>query len=103
MRPPAFFTSRIISAMRATLPSTRRSDETSLLMKAKPRRSRSRNSGVTRMPPWPQITGSPALTSRSLRHSAVSPATTITASMRCFSTSTHCPPTRTWVRWLVVE
>ena len=38
-------TSRIIAAMRATLPSTRRSDETSLLMNAKPRRSRSRNSG----------------------------------------------------------
>ncbi len=50
--------------MRATLPSTRRSDETSLLMNAKPWRSRSRNSGVTRMPPWPQITGSPALARR---------------------------------------
>ena len=47
--------------MRATLPSTRRSDETSLLMNAKPSRSRSRNSGVTRMPSWPQTTVSPAL------------------------------------------
>ncbi len=60
MRPPAFLTSRIIAAMRDTLPSTRRSDETSLLMNAKPWRSRSRNSGVTRMPSWPQTTGSPA-------------------------------------------
>ena len=51
----------------ATLPSTRRSDDTSLLMNAKPRRSRSRNSGVTRMPSWPQTTDSPAFTSRSLR------------------------------------
>ena len=57
MRPPDFFTSRIICAMRATLPSTRRSDETSLLMNAKPRRSRSRNSGVTRMPSCPHTIG----------------------------------------------
>ena len=72
MRPPDFFTSRIIAAMRATLPSTRRSDETSLLMNAKPRRSRSRNSGVTRMPSCPQTIGSPALTSRSFRHAGAS-------------------------------
>ena len=56
--------------MRPTLPSTRRSDETSLLMKAKPSRSRSRNSGVTRMPSWPQTMSSPACTSRSLRQHA---------------------------------
>ena len=70
MRPPPAFTCRIMSAIRATTPSTRRSDETSLLMNAKPRRSRSRNSGVTRMPSCPQTTGSPARTSRSLRHDA---------------------------------
>ena len=39
-------TSRIIAAMRATPTSTRRSDETSLVMNAKPWRSRSWNSGV---------------------------------------------------------
>ena len=39
-----------LAAIRLTLTSTRRSDDTSLLMNAKPRRSRSRNSGVTRMP-----------------------------------------------------
>src|SRR4030095_6097409 len=60
MRPPAFFTSRIIAAILATLPSTRRSDDTSLLMNAKPRRSRSRNSGVTRIPSVPQTPGSSA-------------------------------------------
>ena len=103
MRPPAFLTSRIIAAMRATLPSTRRSEETSLLMNAKPSRSRSRNSGVTRMPSWPQTTGSPAFTSRSLRQTGRPPETTMTASIRCFSTSIQRPPTRTWVRWLVVE
>ena len=30
-----------------------------MLLTAKPWRSRSRNSGVTRMPLWPQMTGSP--------------------------------------------
>ena len=45
---PRALVSRIIVAMRATLASTRRSDETSFDMNAKSPRSRSRNSGVTR-------------------------------------------------------
>ena len=53
---------------RATPASTRRSDETSLVMNAKPWRSRSWNSGTTRMPSTPQTTASPLRTSRSLRH-----------------------------------
>ena len=56
MRPPAAFTSRIIVAMRETPTSTRRSDEISFVMNAKPCRSRSRNSGLTRTPPTPQTT-----------------------------------------------
>ena len=55
--------------MRETPTSTRRSDEMSLVMNAKPWRSRSRNSGVTRMPSTPQTTASPPCTSRSLRQS----------------------------------
>ena len=53
--------------MRETLTSTRRSDEISLRMNAKPLRSRSRNSGVTRMPVEAADDASPARTSRSLR------------------------------------
>ena len=49
-------TSRIIAAMRATPTSTRRSDEISLVMNAKPWRSRSWNSGMTRTPATPQTT-----------------------------------------------
>ena len=103
MRPPARFTSRIIASTRATLTSTRRSVDTSFTMNAKPSRSRSRNSGATRTPPTPQTTASPAATSRSLRQTARPSSTTTTASMRWRSTSSHAPPWRTQVRWLVVE
>ena len=54
----------------ATLPSTRRSDEISLAMKAKCCRSRSWNSGTMRMPSVPQTTWSPFRTSRNLRQLA---------------------------------
>ena len=66
--PPVDFVSRNISAMRPTLASTRRSDETSLFMNANPSRSRALNSGTTRMPSRPHTTRSPARMSRSLRH-----------------------------------
>ena len=87
--------SRIIAAMRATLASTRRSDEISLVMNAKPGRSRSRNSGVTRMPSRPQTTRSPARTSRSLRHSARPVSTTIDGVHALPLDLEPAPPTRT--------
>ena len=65
-RRPAFV-SRIIAAMRETPTSTRRSDEISFVMNAKPSRSRSWNSGTTLTPSTPQTTASPARTSRSFR------------------------------------
>ena len=70
IRRPAARVSRISVAMRPTLASTRRSDEISFDMNAKSPRSRSRNSGVTRMPSRPQTTRSPARISRSFRHEA---------------------------------
>ena len=66
--PPAARMSRIIAAILPMLTSTRRSDEISLVMNAKPWRSRSRNSGTMRMPSLPQTMRSPTRTSRSLRH-----------------------------------
>ena len=58
-RSPRAFVCRIMAAMRDTLTSTRRSDETSFDMNAKSPRSRSRNSGVTRNPWRPHTTRSP--------------------------------------------
>ncbi len=92
-----------MSAMRATPVSTRRSDEISFVMNAKPWRSRSRNSGTTRMPSTPQTTASPAFTLRSLRQSARPSSITMTASMRWYSACSHWPSWSTKVRWLVVE
>ena len=102
--PRAFGLRGSSAAMRDTLTSTRRSEETSFDMNAKSPRSRSRNSGVTRSPCRPQTTRSPTRTSRSFRHTAVpSGATTMTASMRCRDTGIQRPSTRTSVRMLVVE
>ena len=70
MRPPACLTARIIAAMRDTPTSTRRSDEISLVMNAKPWRSRSWNSGTILMPWMPQTMASPLRISRSLRQTA---------------------------------
>ena len=100
MRPPSALTSRIIPTTRDTLTSTRRSVETSPVMNANPRRSRSWNSGRTRMPSSPQTTRSPARTSRSLRHAARPSRTTTTASIRWPSTSTH-PPAVAYLRPVV--
>ena len=57
----------MIAAVCCTAVSTCRSDEMPLLMKANARRSRSFDSGNTRMPRMPTTTWSPALISRSLR------------------------------------
>ncbi len=86
-----------------TAVSSCRSDETPLLMNANASRSRSFDSGTTRMPRMPTTTRSPWRRSRSLRQTARPSSTTIIASMRWFSTSTHLPACRTSVRWLVVE
>jgi hypothetical protein len=83
--------------MRVTPTSTRRSDEISLVMKAKPSRSRAWNSGTILMPWMPQTTASPARISRSFRQTARAPSMTIAASMRWWSTGTHRPPMRTEV------
>jgi putative ABC transport system permease protein len=74
-----------------------------MVMNAKPSRSRSRNSGVTRMPSTPQTIASPLRTSRSFRQIARPSSITITPSIRCRSTSSHAPRCRTDVCWLVVE
>ena len=55
----AAFISRIMAAMRETPTSTRRSDEISFDMNAKPWRSRSWNSGITRTPATPHTTRVP--------------------------------------------
>src|SRR4026207_1432112 len=52
--------------MRVTPTSTRRSDEISFVMNAKPWRSRSWNSGTILMPWMPQTKGSPSRVSRGL-------------------------------------
>ena len=103
IRPWSRLISRIIAAILAMLTSTRRSDEISLVMNAKPWRSRSRNSGTMRMPSLPHTIGSPVRTSRSLRQEAWPSRMMITASMRWLATSIQRPPWRTTVRWLVVE
>jgi hypothetical protein len=66
-----------IAAMRETPTSTRRSDEISLVMNAKPWRSRSWNSGTILMPWMPQTIASPLRISRSLRQIARGPSITI--------------------------
>ena len=101
--PPRARVSRSIAATRVTATSTRRSDDTSLLMKPKVGLSRPCRSGRTRMPCMPHTTRSPAFRPRSLRHSSRSASTTMAASIRCRSTGRHCPPMSTCVRWLVVE
>ena len=70
MRSPACLAARIIAAIRDTPTSTRRSDEISLVMNAKPWRSRSWNSGTILMPWMPQTIASPLRISRSLRQIA---------------------------------
>ena len=93
MRPPAALTSRIIAAMRATPTSTRRSDEISFVMNAKPWRSRSWNSGITRTPAdAADDRDRRSRTSRSLRQTRALPSMTMTASIRCCSTSIQWPP-----------
>ena len=69
MRSPPCLAARIIAAMRVTPTSTRRSDEISFVMNAKPSRSRAWNSGTTLIPWMPQTTASPARISRSFRQS----------------------------------
>ena len=94
---------RIMSATRATTVSTRRSEETSLLMKPNVGLSRDCRSGCTRMPCIPHTTRSPFLMSRSFRQVSCPSSTTSAASMRCRSTTIHLPLSVTAVRWLVVE
>jgi hypothetical protein len=78
--------------------------EMPLVMKAKARRSRSLDSGTTRMPRMPTTTRSPLLdVAEFAAGGAAFGETTTSASMRWFSTSIHFPALRIRVRWLVVE
>ena len=73
---------RISAAVWRTAVSTWRSEEMPLDMKAKARRSRSFDSGTTRMPFMPVTTSSPARMSRSRRQIGEPSCHTISASMR---------------------
>ena len=74
-----------------TAVSSWRSEEMPLLMKANASRSRSFDSGTTRMPRMPTTTRSPWRRSRRRRHAARPPSITTIASMRWFSTSIQRP------------
>ena len=58
---------------------------------------------ITGRLPAPGSDGVAPATNANATFSEPMDAATITASIRCSSTSTHLPPRRTWVRWLVVE
>ena len=95
---------RIVSATARRLTALGFSLETFDPMNPKRVESRGRSSGTTRTPAWPTTIGRPSVTSVIATHRAdlAATSTAIPQSISWSATSTQRPPSRTWVRWLVV-